>query len=103
MKRDCFKTCTQPSDCDKQNRCLRIGVNETVQSAKADAAALKIKHAPYGWIWLDDDGWEHDPNPQHPQKRGEAEYGNHFRSATAVEAKSPEFFRCPVFLFRFGA
>lgn len=49
--------------------------------------------APHGWIFLDDDGWEHDPNPQHPQERGEAEYATEFRPATAEEAASPDFFR----------
>lgn len=51
--------------------------------------------APYGWIFLDDDGWEHDPSEQHPQERGEAQYGTDFRPATKEEAESAEFFRCP--------
>ena len=51
--------------------------------------------APHGWIWLDDDGWEHNPSSQHPQKRGEAQYGTEFRPATEAEASSPDFFRCP--------
>jgi len=54
-----------------------------------------MARARYGWIWLDDDGWEHNPNTQHPQSRGEAEYGTDFRPATKAEASSPDFFRCP--------
>jgi hypothetical protein len=46
-----------------------------------------------GWIFLDDDGWEHDPNPQHPHERGEAQYATDFRRATKREAKSKRFFR----------
>src|SRR3954452_2834982 len=51
--------------------------------------------APYGWVWLDDDGWEHSPSGQHPHERGEAEWGEQFRPATAEEATSSAFFRCP--------
>lgn len=51
--------------------------------------------APHGWVWLDDDGWEHSASEQHPQDRGEAEYGDQFRPATAEEAASPAFLRCP--------
>ena len=51
--------------------------------------------APHGWIWLDDDGWEHNPSEQHPHERGEAEWGEQFRPATLDEALSPDFFRCP--------
>lgn len=53
------------------------------------------EHAPYGWVWLDDDGWEHDPDPTHPQERGEAEYGTEFRPATKAEAISDEYYRAP--------
>ena len=49
--------------------------------------------APHGWVWMDDDGWEYSPIHQHPQLRGEAEYGKEFRPATAAEAQSPDFFR----------
>lgn len=51
--------------------------------------------APHGWVWLDDDGPEHSPDPDHPHIRGQAEYGAGFRPATADEAISPDFFRCP--------
>ena len=51
--------------------------------------------APFGWIWLDDGGWEHNASEQHPHERGEAEGGEQFRPATAEEAASPDFFRCP--------
>lgn len=51
------------------------------------------RKAPHGWIWFDDDGWEHSPDPQHPHERGEAQYGTGFRPATAEEAASDEFFR----------
>lgn len=49
--------------------------------------------APHGWIFLDDDGWEHDGREQHPHDRGEAEYATNFRPATAKEARSRRFFR----------
>jgi hypothetical protein len=61
-----------------------------------------VTKAPHGWVWLDDDGWEHDPDPQHPQERGEADYGKEFRPATAEEAASPEFFRAGKVVFQFS-
>jgi hypothetical protein len=64
------------------------------------ADMLQAKH---GWVWLDDDGWEHNPNPQHPQKRGEADYGSRFRPATADDAQSPEYLRVPEVHMTFGA
>lgn len=51
--------------------------------------------AEFGWIWSDDEGWEHNPLPWHPHERGEAQYGMHFRPATEAEARSPDFLRCP--------
>ncbi len=98
---DCFKTCDNTSSCERAGRCLRIAAHETVAQAKADAASWKIRNAPHGWIFLDDDGWEHDPDPQHPQKRGEAQYGTNFRPATASEAASPDFFRAQKIHIRF--
>lgn len=64
--------------------------------------AVKYADAPHGWVWLDDDGWEHDPDPQHPHERGEAQYGEDFRPATQEEAESPDFFRCPTVIYQFA-
>jgi len=100
--RECFNICDNHERCDILNRCSRIASWETVPQAKSDAASLKIKDAPYGWIWLDDDGWEHDADSQHPQKRGEAQFGMNFRPATRIEAGSPDFFRPKRINMRFG-
>ena len=62
-----------------------------------------MSEAPFGWIWLDDDGWEHNPSSQHPQERGEAKYGTCFRPATKEEAESCQLSRCAEIHYRFGA
>ena len=78
------------------------GVKRLTRAAVAKRLELQIE-APHGWVFCDDDGWEHNPNPQHPQARGEAEYGENFRPATAEEAASPDYFRAPAIHMSFAS